>query len=232
VNPIPEENQLNQDVEESDAYTQDQLSKVEFFRKRAVRLFERVERIIPPGRVLDIGCAIGTELVVARERGWEGTGIELSRSSVEIANRDNLHVFQRSLEDCSLAENSYDLITANHVLEHVAYTEPFFHNLNRILCKKGLLFISVPNVNAWWRFLLGERYSWTFHDDHFIHFSRGTLSLMLKKHGFKILEIYSSRWRDFHDDLSKHSLRFRVTNDFIEKLGLGIELFCLAQLAR
>jgi 2-polyprenyl-3-methyl-5-hydroxy-6-metoxy-1,4-benzoquinol methylase len=229
TNPIPKRSDLISYVQNSTHYTQDQLSKVSFFRRRALTLFSRVERIIPPGRVLDIGCSIGTELMVARERGWDCTGIELSESSATIAKNQGLKIIQADVESCGLPNDSFDMITVNHVLEHISDLQSFFHEVSRILCLNGFLFISVPNVRAWQFYLRGQGYSWTFHADHFIHFSTNTLALLLGKYGFKIIDLYTSRWRDFHDDPKSHSFSFKIINNVIEKLGLGIEIFCLAQ---
>lgn len=229
VNPIPGSNNLMEYVEKSDQYTQDQLEKISFFRARAGDLFKRIEKIIPPGRILDIGCAIGTALIVARERGWEGTGIELSYSSVEIAKRRGIKIISTPIEDAPLDDEYFDLITMNHVLEHIVVVEPFFQKIIRIMRPKGLLYISVPNVKAWQFYLKRRNYAWTFHNDHFIHFSVTTLERLIRKYGFKIIEIYTSRWRDFHDGLNSHSLLFRTINNVVERMGMGIEIHCLAQ---
>ena len=229
TNPVPEEQVLIAQIKGSGDYTKDQLNKVQFFRNRASNLFDRVESIVPPGRVLDIGCAIGTALVVARERGWECTGIELSDSSVQIAKSQGLRIIQAELEQARLPGNSFDMVTVNHVLEHVSDPGPFLREIRRILRKEGLLFISVPNVHAWQFFLLRQNYSWTFHEHHFIHFSTDTLGLLLQRYGFTILELYTSRWRDFHNDLETHSYMFKIINNLIQKVGLGIEILCLAE---
>lgn len=229
TSPLPDDAALRERVEESDLYTEDQLRKVDFFRARAEALFDRVERLVPPGRVLDVGCAIGTELVVARERGWEGVGIELSRPSLRIAREQGLEVLDAPLEACGLPEGSFRLVTLNHVLEHVARVEPFLAEVRRVLARDGLLFVAVPNVYAWQFFLRGERYAWTFHDDHFLHFSPRTLRRLLERHRFRPLEIRTSRWRDFHDPPAGRSLPFRVVNRLVERAGMGIEIFCLAR---
>ena len=229
TNPLPDRQDLIANVENSAQYTKDQLSKIRFFQARASNLFDRVENIITPGRVLDVGCAIGTELVVARERGWDCTGIELSHGSVEIARSQGLRIIQAELEEARFRDNSFDMITVNHMLEHISNPGSFLHEVRRILRKGGLLFISLPNVHAWQFFVRRQDYSWTFHDDHFLHFSTKTLALLLEKYSFDILDLYTSRWRDFHDNLETHSFFFRSVNNLIEKLGLGIEIFCLAQ---
>ncbi len=230
VSPIPAQTVLTQRVEDSDSYTQDQLKKQDFFRRRAIRLFEQVEQIMAPGRVLDIGCAIGTELGVARERGWSGIGIELSRSSLRIARENGLNVHATMLEDSGFPDSSFDLATVNHVLEHIPYVDPFLGELKRVLRKGGFLFLSLPNVNGWKRFLFGEKY-WTFNDEHFVHYGTKTLIRLLEKHAFRTIDISTSRSYDFHDDLAHHSLLFRGFNKLIEKMALGIEIFSLSQSA-
>jgi 2-polyprenyl-3-methyl-5-hydroxy-6-metoxy-1,4-benzoquinol methylase len=229
VNPVPERDALHARVEGSDFYTEDQLRKVDFFRARAERLFERLEGMVPRGRVLDVGCAIGTELVVARERGWEGVGIELSQASVRIARGYGLDVRDTPLEESGLPDGHFQLVTLNHVLEHIASPGPFLAEVRRVLSPEGLLFVAVPNVHAWQFFLRGERYAWTFQDDHFLHFSIRTLPRLLARHGFQTLEIRTSRWRDFHDPLSGRPAWFRAVNGVVERLGMGMEIFCLAR---
>ncbi|MCB9880338.1 MAG: class I SAM-dependent methyltransferase [Planctomycetes bacterium] len=229
VNPVPTPDALRRMVSEAETYTEDQLAKVDFFRRRATRLFDTVESRITPGSVLDIGCAIGTELVVARERGWTATGIELSEASVRVAREHDLDVRACPLEDAGFADASFDLVTANHVVEHLAWPITFFAELHRILDPSGYLFVSVPNVDAWKRYLLRSRYRWTFHDDHFAHYSKSTLPRLLQRHGFEVVSIHSSRAYDFHQDIETRSRLFRWCNAKVEALDMGIELFCLAR---
>jgi len=231
TNPLPGAEELRARVEGSDLYTDDQLRKVDFFRRRAEALFDRVERLRPAGRVLDVGCAIGTELVVARERGWEAVGIELSASSVRVARERGLDVREAPLEECGFAAGGFDLVTLNHVLEHIADPAPFLAETRRVLAGDGLLFVAVPNVRAWIRYLRGERYAWTFQDDHFLHFSTSTLPRLLGRHGFRVLETETSRWRDFHQEPRSRPFPFRAVNRTVERLGMGVEIFCLARAA-
>jgi len=229
VNPVPTQAALSQSVQDSMAYTQDQLLKRAFFERRAHRLFDRVEDLIPRGRLLDVGCAIGTELAVGRERGWNVTGIELAESSVRIASGNGFDVRSAPLPEIRFPSHSFRLITLNHVLEHVAHTPDFMQEVRRILADDGLLFISLPNVHAWKFYFRRGSYAWTFHDDHYIHFSVATLSRFLKRYGFKTIEISTSRWLDFHDPIESRSRLFQAVNRTVERWDLGIEIFCLAR---
>jgi SAM-dependent methyltransferase len=226
VNPVPLPAVLGRRVQDSAAYTEDQILKRDFFRRRAQRLFNQVPA---QGRLLDIGCAIGTELAVGRERGWQVTGVELSESSVRIARESDFDVRSAPLVDIGFAAGSFDLITMNHVLEHVAHTPAFMREVRRILSDDGLLFISLPNVTAWKFYLRRGSYAWTFHHDHYIHFSVGTLARFLSRYGFEVMEISTSRWLDFHDPVESRSKVFQAVNQAAERWDLGIEIFCLAR---
>jgi len=229
VNPVPNAVVLSQRVQDSVAYTNDQLLKREFFRRRAQRLLDRVEGLVRRGRLLDVGCAIGTELAVGQERGWHVTGVELSESSSLIARTSGFAVRSAALAEIGFPSHSFDLITLNHVLEHVAHTPVFMREVRRILSNDGLLFISLPNVYAWKFYLRRGSYAWTFHGDHYLHFSVSTLPKFLNRYGFEIIEISTSRWLDFHDPIESRSGLFQSLNSAVERWGLGIEIFCLAR---
>jgi SAM-dependent methyltransferase len=229
VNPVPAAAHLIEKVHDSAAYTDDQLLKKDFFRRRAERLLDRVETLLKPGRLLDIGCAIGTELIAARDRGWGATGIELAATSVELARKAGLDVRSQELTQTRFPDKYFDLITMNHVLEHVAHTPAFMTEVRRILSNEGLLFISLPNVLAWKFYFRRGSYAWTFHHDHYIHFSVATLPRFLRRYGFENVAISTSRWLDFHDPVEFRSPLFQAINSAVENLNLGIEIFCLAR---
>lgn len=229
TSPLPDAAELAARVGGSAAYTQDQIRKRAFFTRRAERVLDRVERLRGVGRLLDVGCAIGTELHAARGRGWQTVGIELSTASVEIARADGLDVRGASLEEAQLPAGSFDLITLNHVLEHVARPDGFMAEIRRLLAPGGLLFISISNVHTWKFYVLRKHYHWSFHDDHFLHFTPGTLRRFLERHHWRVLELETSRWLDFHEPIEERSALFRRVNAAVEARDLGIEIFCLAE---
>lgn len=157
------------------------------------------------------------------------TGIELARSSATIAREAGFDVRSSPLMDIHFPSRSFDLITMNHVLEHIAHTPAFMRELRRILADDGLVFISLPNVHAWKFYFRRGAYAWTFHHEHFLHFSVQTLSRFLHQYGFEIMDIKTSRWLDFHDPLESRSNLFQAVNRAIEQRDLGIEIFCLAR---
>src|SRR5688500_125991 len=47
----------------------------------------RIEARVKPGRILDVGSALGTFLTIAASRGWTPQGVEISRFAAEFARQ-------------------------------------------------------------------------------------------------------------------------------------------------
>ena len=103
------------------------------------------------GRVLDVGCGTGFLLERLAERGFSGTGIDLSPESVEHARRrlaeigaaDRLTAVVGSAYEPP--EGPYDLIALTDVLEHLEDPRACLAALRAQLAPGGLVVISTPN---------------------------------------------------------------------------------------
>ena len=232
VHPIPDADHHRRGVTASRRYTDDQIAKRPFFERRAHELLEAIERRCGgPGRLLDVGCGIGTELRVARDRGWHATGIELAAASLGIARDDGLDVIGEPLGQVPLPPSSFDLVTVNHALEHIPHVRPVLEEIHRVLRPGGWLFVSVPNLNAWQHRLGLDRLGGlAFGDDHYLFFTPGTLGCLLASGDFSVVELGTHRWLDFQRrPASGYVAPFRALNALVERLGAGIEIFALAR---
>jgi len=101
------------------------------------------------GKILDIGCADGYFLALARERGWEPYGIEISDFLLRKA-RESLggkYVFGVPLKMVNFPPNYFDVISMWDVLDHLMDPLGELIEIRRILRKKGLLIIRVRNMS-------------------------------------------------------------------------------------
>jgi len=101
------------------------------------------------GKILDVGCANGYFLTLAREQGWDPYGIEISEFLLRKA-RGNLgkkHIFGVSLKNARFPSDFFDVITLWDVLDHLM--DPFAElmEIRRILKKKGVLIIRARNMS-------------------------------------------------------------------------------------
>ena len=233
VNPIPDPERHRRAVGDSLVYTNDQLAKRPFFERRAHELLETIERLRgAPGRLLDVGCGIGTEVRIARDRGWRATGIELAEGSLRIAREQGLEVLGEPLGQAALAPASFDVVTVNHALEHIPSVRPMLGEVRRVLRPDGLLFVSVPNLAAWQHRTRLDRLGLAFSDDHYLFFTPATLRRLLADAGFTVVELTTRRWVDFQRaPATAYAAPFRAVNGLVERLGLGIEIFAFARIA-
>lgn len=156
------------------------------------RLVELEKRHQDKGRLLDVGCGIGTFLHLAREQDWESYGVEPSKSGSDFAQEVyELDVRCGDLFDADFPSAHFDAITLYHVLEHISELNPFLSELRRILKpaddeqKAGTLVIEVPNGEGLQSRLQKADWPYVHPHDHLYYFSARSLPKLLRKHGFQ-----------------------------------------------
>ena len=98
-----------------------------------------------PGSLLDVGCGDGFLANQAKDFGFQVSACDLDdkrhklHSEIEFKKAD-------LREKLPFENESFDYITFLEVIEHLE--SPYFavSELNRILCKGGILFLSTPNI--------------------------------------------------------------------------------------
>lgn len=150
--------------------------------------FFEVTDTFSTGAFLDIGCATGALLAFLREHGWSVTGVEISPSADYAVKHRNLDVKNIPLEDCKFENESFDIVHASHLIEHLKDPGLFLEEVNRILKQHGSLYISTPNIAGFQAKLFGNHWRSAIFD-HLYLFSKRTLTKLLKKNGFKIKRI-------------------------------------------
>jgi 2-polyprenyl-3-methyl-5-hydroxy-6-metoxy-1,4-benzoquinol methylase len=140
------------------------------------------------GRILDVGCGRGFFLNSIKHR-FEVTGVEIEEESLQYASKKHgIKIKARQISDLDSAENSFDVITFWHTLEHLPDPKEALEKAHALLKNKGLLFVAVPNIASLQACVFQERW---YHLDvprHLYHFSQKTLSRIIEDSGFTIKE--------------------------------------------
>lgn len=103
-------------------------------------------------RILDIGCGKGTDLLnlqnSIRNRRLELFGIECYEPNVKQAKQKGINVFQLNIEGEPIPtkDEFFDIVIANHIIEHTKEIFWIFSEISRTLKKKGFLIVGVPNL--------------------------------------------------------------------------------------
>lgn len=156
---------------------------------------EALERQIQPGRIVDLGSALGTFVAYAKTRGWDAIGIEPSIWAAEEARRRyGIEVLCASLESAPIPPASVDVVHANHVIEHLTDPLSTLTAAMRILKPRGLLVVEVPQEL---RLPLADRVFGRLHPElyrrsspsptyHVTFFTVHGLALLARRAGFVI----------------------------------------------
>jgi len=99
-----------------------------------------------PGRLLDVGASSGAFLALAQARGWDIAGVELGDEGVRQARMQHgIELFHGPLEQAPFADESFDVVHASHVLEHLPDPAGFLGSCRKLLKTQGILVIEVPS---------------------------------------------------------------------------------------
>ena len=167
--------------------------------------------------VLDIGCATGALLEDLRSRKWRVTGVEISPCGEYAINERNLDVRTMPLEKNNFLNNSFDVILASHLIEHLNDPRIFLLEINRILKNNGHVFITTPNISGFQACLYGSSWRSAIFD-HLYLFSKKTLFKLLKNTGFKIESCHT--WGGLAAGIAPKWLK-KTADVLAKKFGIG-----------
>ncbi|MGH2762563.1 MAG: class I SAM-dependent methyltransferase [Thermoleophilaceae bacterium] len=112
-------------------------------------------RTLPSGRggaLLDLGTHRGgfTTRVADRLGAERVAGVELIERHAAVAQRRGVDVTVGDLDEgLPFRSESFDVVHANQVLEHVRRTDVFMREVRRVLKPDGLACISTNNLSSW-----------------------------------------------------------------------------------
>lgn len=164
--------------------------------------------------LLDIGCGTGDFLETAKNNNWNVVGVEPNKQARVIANnKTNNSVFDiKHLE--TLKENSFDVITLWHVLEHLPNLDMHVKLFKRLLKQNGTLVIAVPNFKSY----DAQYYKnyWAAYDvpRHLWHFSKTSIEKLFHQEQFKLVKILPMKFDAYYVSLLSEKYKSGVMNPF------------------
>lgn len=147
-NPIIKDSALLLNVPEEEKRAD--YSELMFRSRRGMlsRLLRRAERHRkPPGRLLDIGCGFGHLMTIAKESGWEASGVEIEKGAVNHCRERGLDVFGGTLEELNPAPESFDAVALIESCEYFARPIDELRRIRAALKPGGVLLVRTLNQN-------------------------------------------------------------------------------------
>lgn len=128
-------------------------------------------------------------------------GIDINPQLVERLKSEGYDVACANMDDgLPFADQSFDIVYSDQVLEHVESPLFFLDEVNRVLKPNGHLLLGVPNVE----YKIESAY---YNPVHFNYFSKKSLSYTLKAMGFDVQSVDDQRsligWKRFIQSLFK-----------------------------
>lgn len=155
-------------------------------RRHIQRYFQR------KGKILDIGCATGNFLNEMKKYGWECYGVEPNfKSATHARDLYGIQVTSGYFEDIHFPNNYFDVVTLWDVLEHTQEPQKIVKEIFRILKPDGFLFLSLPNSNAFERFVFGKFWLGWDVPRHYVTFNNHNVKSVLKNAGFSKVKVDS-----------------------------------------
>lgn len=159
----------------------------------ARRLIQTITSLNPPkncNRLLDVGCGYGFFSREAQNAGFDVIAIEMAENERQVMNKlTGLTPSACSFEEFACPSESVSVVLMSQILEHVSDVNEWISKARDLLVDDGLIAIALPNFGSVFRILMQEKEPFICPPTHLNFFSTGSLSKLLKNHGFDVLKV-------------------------------------------
>jgi SAM-dependent methyltransferase len=149
-------------------------------------------------RILDVGCGTGANLEMLAQFG-ESEGVDVSDDALEFCRRKGLKAHKGLAEKLPFPDESFDVVTALDVVEHLDDDVAGLKEMHRVLKPGGRTLIFVPAF----------MWLWGVQDDisnHRIRYTKRQIVERLEKAGFAIERATYANWTFFAPILAGRTL--------------------------
>lgn len=147
-------------------------------------ILDGFEKFKKTGNLLDVGAGCGFFLEIAKQRGWNAIGTELTDQAIEQCENKGLTMFKGEIQDIDFGDLEFDIVLSIEVIEHINNPIEYVQKCGSILRKGGLFYLTTPNFNSYLRYRLKENYNVIEYPNHLCYFTRKTLKKLFTDNGF------------------------------------------------
>ena len=202
-------------------------------KDRYLMLADKLLTILIPNRysltprLLDVGCGAGFVVRAAKDQGFDAMGIDTYNDAINYGKKVLKAPVRKIILYDFKPTNKFDVITLNHVFEHITETEKFLKNIKGLMKKDGVLLLSSPNYKSLMRMLFGDRWYGFQALQHVWQLTPKSLKKYLESQGFTNIKFYPSSMDYNPPNIIKNAV-FRILNLGAKQIGLGDQLVMTA----
>lgn len=174
----------------------------QYLRNKAlVKKHGWINRYISTGTLVDYGSGTGEFLHFCANQNWKTIGFEIAEGPRNLAKKNyGLDVRDPKMFS-DLPNESVDVLTMWHVLEHVGELTNHLNTVSDKLKINGLFVLALPNLESWDAKKYQEYWAAWDVPIHFYHFSKENIKFMAQKFGFEIVEIINMPYDAYYVSL-------------------------------
>lgn len=151
------------------------------------------------GKILDLGCGAGAFTAALKDYrpDFNLIGLDLSKKAIRLAKQKHKEIgfIQAKVDKIPFKKNSFEVVTGNHLIEHLDDPKRALAEIYRVLKPKGIFWSSVPlegdwlSLVKWLGFLKKFKENRNKYLDHKQLFDKKKYLRLLEEAGFKIKKI-------------------------------------------
>lgn len=128
-------------------------------------------------------------------------GVDISvqgvRRALELGYEDCYAGDVENLSGLPFPRLDYDIVLAPDIIEHLANPGLFLSELRKVVTSEMIVVVTTPNALSIKTLFFPLAGTEVVHPDHNFYYSPTTLTTLLKKHGFTVIDValYSDVWR-------------------------------------
>ena len=153
-------------------------TRVAIFGSKESRLIRKTRRLVPEGRLLDVGCGLG-ELMQEGRKHYDCVGLDPSPVGVHALGM---------VAHVDIPKGEFDAVMMDSVLEHVHSPTGVLAKVNHALRIGGAVVINVPKFNGPAYRRHGAGWNGFRHGYHTFLYTGQTLGKFLEKTGFEVVQ--------------------------------------------
>ncbi len=156
------------------------------------------------GSILDVGCGSGIFLSHMKHFGWDAYGFEPDYRAARIAG-EKLgpgRIASGGLDKAGYKENSFDVVTMSHVVEHLPDPAGVLDLCRRILKPGGLLTVVTPNPGSLGRRIFGRHWRGWEPPRHIHIFGSAALGRLAARSGFTVKSVRTPSTASYYNSVN------------------------------
>lgn len=183
--------QLAEDISIEDDYYNDYIMTrthspfLRSYQKKLARKFVRSFNLVGK-KILEIGCGDGYFSTLLSKEKASVLAVEPSKTAANIARKKGIRVIEDYVDDNFQLSEMVNAFVACQVFEHIRKPDELLKNIKRFLLPGAFGLIEVPSLLK----TISSNRFYDFFPDHVAYYSVTSLSYLLSKFGFEVIDIY------------------------------------------